>query len=268
MIPDLLDSLVRPAAYRRFAAEKGARTVRYAAFLSLIFVGALGISVKIRLAPLFTETFAWLETAMPPLTFTAAGVTTPAPGPLRLEHPKIKDVALMIDANRQDPVTVDQMKQAKVIAYLAGNALYLDRGQGQLETIPLTKSAPDHPVTIDATMYREMERTFDWVFYPSLMLFFFLAFAVALAFSALLYGLAGLLLASLTGGALEYAALFRIGLHAQTAGSLLWALEAALPVSIPYFQVLSVALSLAFLWVGVRAAVKAAPLAEPTAPVA
>lgn len=268
MIPDLLDSIVRPAAYRRFAAEKGARTVRYAAFLSLIFVGALGISVKLRLAPLFSETFTWLETAMPPLTFTSGGVTSATPGPLRVEHPRMKEVAVMIDTNRKDPVTVEQMKQAKVIAYLAGNALYLDRGQDQLETIDLTKSAQERPVTVDATMYREMERTFDWVFYPALMLFFFLAFAISLAFCALLYGLAGLLVASLAGGALEYAALFRIGLHAQTAGSLLYALDAALPVGIPRVPLISIALSLIFLWLGVREAVKAAPSPENAAPAA
>src|ERR1700720_3459806 len=83
MIPDLLDSIVRPAAYRRFSAEKAARTASYAAFLSLIFVGALGIAVKLRLAPLFTETFTWLETSMPPLMFAAGGVTSPTPGPGR-----------------------------------------------------------------------------------------------------------------------------------------------------------------------------------------
>lgn len=265
MIPDLLDSIVRPAAYRRFAGEKGARTASYAAFLSLIFVGALGVSVKLRLAPLFTETFVWLETSMPPLKFAAGGVTSPAPGPLRLEHPRTKDVAVMIDTTRKDPVTVEQMKEAKVIAYLTGNALYLDRGQNQLETIDLTKSAPERNVTVDASMYREMERTFDWVFYPALMLFFFLAFAIALAFSGLLYALAGLILASLAGGALEFAALFRLAIHAQTAGSLLYALDAALPVSIPRFQFLSVALSLTFLWLGVRAAAHAP---EPPAPAA
>lgn len=268
MIPDLLDSIVRPGAYRRFAAEKGARTASYAAFLSLIFVGALGISVKLRLAPLFTETFTWLEASMPPLRFAAGGVTSTTPGPVRLEHPRTKDVAVMIDTARKDPVTVAQMKDAKVIAYLTGNALYLDRGQSEVETIDLTKSAPGRDVTIDANMYREMERTFDWVFYPALMLFFFLSFAIALGFTALLYALAGLILASLAGGSLEYAGLFRIGVHAQTAGTLLYALDAMLPVAIPHLVPLSIACSLTFLWLGVRAAVKGAPAAGPPAPAA
>jgi hypothetical protein len=267
MIPDLLDSVVRPAAFRRFAAENAARTASYVAFLSLIFVGGLGVSVKLRLAPMFTETFAWIETSMPPLTFAAGGVTSPTAGPLRLEHPRTKDVAVIIDTARKEPVTAQQMNDAKVIAYLTGTALYLDRGQNQLETIDLTKSAPERSTTVDASTYKDMERAFDWVFYPALMLFFFLIFALALAVSGLVYALLGLLLASLAGGALEYAALFRIAVHAQTAGSLLYALDAALPTTIPYFQFLSAALTLAFLWLGVSAAVKAGPL-EPPAPAA
>ena len=150
MLPDLLDSIVRPPAYRRFAGEKAARTAAYVAFLSLIFVGALGIAVKLRLAPLFTETFTWLETSMPPLQFASGGVTSTTPGPLRLEHPSSKLVAVMIDTARKEPVTAQQMTDAKVMAYLAGNALYVERGQGQLETIDLSKSAPERPVTVDA----------------------------------------------------------------------------------------------------------------------
>ena len=268
MIPDLLDALVRPAAYRRFAAEKAARTASYAAFLSLIFVGGLGIAVKLRLAPMFTETFVWLETSMPTLQFAAGGVTSPTPGPLRLEHPRTKEVAVMIDTARKEPVTLQQMNDAKVIAYLTGSALYMNRGQNQLETIDLTKSAPERNVTVDASMYKEMERAFDWVFYPALMLFFFLAFAIALALSAVVYALAGLILASLAGGSVEFAALFRIALHAQTAGSLLYALDATLPMTIPYFQFVSVALSLTFLWLGVKAVVKAGPPGEPPVPAA
>lgn len=272
MIPDLLDSIVRPAAYRRFAAEKGARTASYAAFLSLIFVGALGVSVKLRLVPMFDQTFSWLETSMPPLTFSPAGVTSPAPGPLRLENPITKEVALMIDTNRKTPVTVKEMSDAKVIAYLTANALYLDRGMNQIETLDFAKNPPERTVTVDASTYKEMESAFDWVFYPALMLFFFLAFALALAFSGLLYALAGLLLASLAGGSLEFASLFRIAVHAQTAGSLLYALDAVLPVSIPRFQAVSIALSLTLLWLGVSAAAKAAPAqaapAEPPTPAA
>ncbi|MFI5347808.1 MAG: DUF1189 family protein [Elusimicrobiota bacterium] len=270
MIPDLLDSLIRPAAYARFAGEKGSRTTAYVAFLSLIFVGSIGIAVKLRLAPLFAETFVWLETSMPVLTFANGTVTSSAPAPLRLEHPRMKEVALMIDTSRKDPVAFSQMTDAKVLAYLTSNTLYLKRGgdeKGDLETIDLSKSASDRPVTVDANSYKDMERAFDWVFYPGLMLFFFLTFAVSLAFCGLVYALIGMVMASAAGGSLSFAALLRIAVHAQTAGSLLYALDSILPSSIPFFQIASILLSLATLWFGVRAAVRApAPAPEPPAP--
>jgi hypothetical protein len=268
MIPDLLDALVRPLSYKRFAAEKAARTASYIAFLSLIFVGCIGISVKLRLAPLFDQTFAWLETSMPVITFSSGTVTAVPPGPVRLEHPRAAEVALMIDTARKEPVTTQQMIDAKVLAYLTANALYLRRGPGPtdpLETIDLTKSAAEQPVTVNADSYKAMESAFDWVFYPSLMLFFFLSFALALAFCGLLYGVTGMALAGFAGKTPGFGALFRIGVHAQTAGSLLYALDSLLPKSIPYFQAVSIALSLTYLWLGVKAA--GAP-AEPPVPAA
>jgi hypothetical protein len=264
MIPDLLDAVARPGSYRRFAGEKAARTASYIAFLSLIFVGAIGIAVKLRLAPMFSETFTWLEASMPSIQFANGTVTSSAAAPLRLEHPRAKEVALMIDTARKEPVTSAQMTDAKVLAYLTANALYLERGQGQLETIDLSKSASDRPITIDANSYKDMERAFDWVFYPALMIFFFLAFAASLAFCGLLYALAGLMMASLAGGSVGFGPLFRIAVHAQTAGCLLYALDASLPKTIPFFQIGSVVLSLTYLWLGVKAAASAPP-SEPAA---
>lgn len=265
MFPDLLDSFVRPAAYRRFAGEKASRLAGYVAFLSLVFVGAIGISVKLRLAPMFTETFEWLETKMPAIQFSSGTVTSAAPGPLRLEHPRAKEVAVMIDTNRKDPVTAAQMEEQKVLAYLTGNALYLMRGQNQVETIDLSKAAPERPVTVDSGSYKEMESAFDWVFYPALLLFFFLSFAASLAVCGLVYSFVGWIILSARGGALSWGALFRVGVHAQTAGCLLYSLDSLLPVSIPLFQWASIALSLAFVWLGVKAATSAA---NPPAPAA
>lgn len=271
MIPDLLDSLIRPDAYRRFMAEKAARTAGYIAFLSLIFVGSIGIAVKLRLAPLFDQTFNWLETSMPPLTFANGAVTSAAPMPVRVEHPRMKEVAVMVDTTRKDPVTLAQMNDAKVLAFLTSNALYLKRGdddKAQLEAIDLSKSASDRPITVDAGSYKDMERAFDWVFYPALMLFFFLTFAASLAFCGLLYAVAGMMAASFAGAKLEFGALFRIGVHAQTAGSLLYSLDSFLPRSLPFFQLISIAMSLGFVWAAVRAAGRAPAAAPPQIPAA
>ncbi|MBI3566203.1 MAG: DUF1189 family protein [Elusimicrobia bacterium] len=253
MFPDLLDAVSRPAAYRRFSAEKAGRTASYVAFLSLIFVAAIGVAVKLRLAPLFTETFSWLETNMPTIDFAGGVVTATPPGPTRLEHPRTKDVALMVDTTRKDPVTSAQMTESKVLAYLTGNALYLDRGSGQVETIDLSKAASERPIKVDAGTYKGMEAAFDWIFYPALLLFFFLAFALSILVSGLVYALVGMLLASAARATLSYAQLLRLGIHAQTAGCALYALDALSPVAIPLLPLVSAGLSLTFLWLGVRA---------------
>lgn len=259
MLPDLVDSLLRPRAYRRFAAEKPARTAAYVAFLSLVFVGATGAAVKLRLAPMFDQTFEWLETRMPALRFSGGAVTSSAPGPLRLEHPRAPELALVVDTARRDPVTAREMADAKALAYLTGRALYLQRQPGTIETIDLSKSVADRPIVVNADTYKEMARAFDWVFYPALMLFFFLAFAASLALFGLLYALVGMAAARAAGGALDFAAAFRVAVHAQTASSLLYALDAVLPKSLPRAQAAAAALSLAALWLGARAAASPAP---------
>jgi hypothetical protein len=247
----------------------------FIAFLSLTFVGAIGISVKLRLAPLFTETFVWLETSMPVITFANGVVTSAAPGPLRLEHPR-KEIAVMIDTARKDAVTAQQLDDAKVVAYLTSDSLYVERGRGadgkmEIETIPFKGSASDQPITVDSGTYKEMERAFDWVFYPALMLFFFLTFATSIAACGLLYALFGLILASVAGGSLGYGALFRVAVHAQAAGSLLYALDAVLPFAIPKLMWISIASTLGYLWFGVKAAAVPGPAPEaapPSAPAA
>lgn len=253
MFPDLLDAVSRPAAYRRFSAEKAGRTASMVAFLSLVFVAALGVAVKLRLAPLFTETFAWLETNMPTIEFSGGVVSATPPGPTRLEHPRAKEVALLVDTTRKDAVTADQLKEAKVLAYLTSNALYLDRGSGPIETIDLSKASAERPVKVDAETYKGMERAFDWIFYPALLLFFFLAFALSIGAMGLLYALAGMLIASALGTALDFGRLWKVAIHAQTAGCLLYSLDAVSPVAIPLLPMVSAGLTLTFLWLGVRA---------------
>lgn len=261
MLQDVLDSLARPASYRRFSAERPARCAAYVAFLSLVFVGALGAAVKLRLAPLFSETFSWLESSMPALSFSSGTVTSSVPGPTRLEHPRVKEIALLVDTSRREPVGAEEMAAAKVFAYVTGSAVYLRRG-GEVQAVDLSQAGADRPVTVDAATYRDMSRAFNWVFYPALLGAFFLGFAASIGVCGLLYGLGALLAASAFGGSLRYGAAFRVAVHAQTAGSLLYALDMALPRSIPYFRLASIALSAAYVVLGARAA---AAGAEPAA---
>ena len=267
MFIDLIASLTSPSAYRRFAGEKPSRTAAYTAFLSLIFVVALSVAIRVRLTPLFDQTFDWLKTTMPAVTFSAGKVTSTAPTPTLIEHPRYKEVAVMIDTNRTDPVTTAQMKDAKALAYLTSNALYLER-DGRLEVFDLAKSASAKAITVDAQSYREMERVFNWLFYPLVVLFFFVVFCISLCFFGAIYGLAGMLVASLTGAELGFGALFRLALHAQSASVLLRAVDALSPVTIPLAGALSLALSVTYLTLGIRAAGRPDSAPTPPAPAA
>lgn len=264
MLTDMLDSLVRPGAYRRFCAEPSVRAASYVAFLSVIFVGALGLSVKLRLAPLFDETFLWLETSMPTLRVSNGVISSSAPGPVRIEHPTLKGVALEIDTTRKDPITPKEMTDLKVRAFLTSNALYLEN-EGTVQVLDLAHASEDRPTVIDAQAYKAMQRAFDWVFYPALLLTFFLLFAASLAFFASIYALVGLLVSSLSGAGLGYTALFRVALHAQTAAALLRALDTTLPVPIPGLLIASPIVSAVYLWLGIRGAARSGPDA-PAAP--
>jgi hypothetical protein len=255
MLPDLLDSLLRPAAYRRFAREPLRRSTGYVAFLAAIFIGAFGFAAKLRLAPLFNETFTWLETSMPTLRMEGGKVAAVPPGPTRLEHPRYKEVALEIDTTRKDPVTSKMLDDLKVRAYLTSNALYLEN-DGHVEQLDLTRSGAEQPTVVDAESYKEMARAFDWVFYPALLLLMFLLFALWLSAFGLLYALAGMIMNSIASGALGFGALLRVALHAQSAAALLYALDSLLPFPIPGLVILSPALSLTYLWLGVRAAAR------------
>lgn len=253
MLNDLLASISSPSAYRRFAGEKASRTAAYAALLSLIFVMALGAAIKMRLTPLFDQTFDWLKTSVPAVTFSGGRVSSAAAGPTRIEHPRAKEVAVMIDTDRTDPVTSALMKDAGVLAYLTGNALYLER-DNRLEVFDLSKAPPGKTVTVDAKTYAEMERVFNWIFYPMALLLIFGVFILSLCFFGLVYGLAGMLVASLAGAELGFGSIFKLAVHAQTAAVLLRVADALSPARIPLTWILSLALSATYLVLGIRAA--------------
>ncbi|PIR15983.1 MAG: hypothetical protein COV48_11330, partial [Elusimicrobia bacterium CG11_big_fil_rev_8_21_14_0_20_64_6] len=110
MIQDLLGSIASTQAYRRFAAEKTSRTVLYLFFISLLFTIGGSIAMQMRIGPVVDETFAWLGSEVPTLTFSAGKVTSDEDAPKRLVHPEAKEVAVMIDTTRTEPVTPQMMK--------------------------------------------------------------------------------------------------------------------------------------------------------------
>ncbi len=253
MIQDLLGSIASSQAYRRFAQEKAGRTALYLFFLSLIFTVGGSIAVQMRMGPVVDETFAWLAAEVPTLTFNAGKVTSSETAPKRLVHPKAPEVAVMIDTARVEPVTLQVMQDAKVLAYLTNNALYIEQQTGRIEIYDLAKAAVEKPVVVDAKFFNEAAGALKRVVYPLAILTVFAFAAAWTAFAGLLYALLGLLLNNMAGGALGFGALYQLAIHAQTAALLVRIVLAFLPFTVPLSGLLTMFITSVYLWMAVRA---------------
>lgn len=253
MIQDLLGAVASAQAYRRFATEKASRTVLYLCFLSLLFTVFGTIAMKIRVGPAIDETFAWLEKDVPTLTFEKGKVTSTAAAPTRIVHPSSAEVAVMIDTNRTTPVTAQEMRDAKVLAWLTGNAMFVEERAGEIRTFDLSKAGMDKPTVVDAKFFRDAGSAVKTVVYPIAIVTVFVFAALWSAFAALLFALVGLILNSAAGGSLGFGALYQIAVHAQTASLLLRVVMAFLPFFVPMSGLLTMIITSVYLWLGVRA---------------
>jgi|CXWL01.1.fsa_nt_gi hypothetical protein len=263
MLEDLFGAVASTQAYRRFAAQKASRTALYLFFISLLFALAGTMALRLRLGPIIDETFSWLEAQAPTLTFSAGKAASASAAPLRLAHPRVPEAAVMIDTGRATPVTALEMREAKVIAYLTNDTLYLEERQGELRSYDLSKAGEGKPLVIDAKFYREAAGGLKIALVPISLVVLFSFCTAWIAMAGLMYALLGLLLSSLAGGALAFGALYQIAVHAQTAALLLRIAMAFLPFVVPLSGLLTIAVTTAYLWMGVRANAAASP--EPRA---
>lgn len=253
MIQDLLGSIASTQAYRRFAAEKTTRTVLYLFFISLIFTVGGSIAMQMRVGPVVDQTFAWLAAEVPTLTFSAGKVTSSELAPKRLVHPQAPEVAVMIDTVRTEPVTLQAMQEAKVLAYLTNNALYIEQQQGKIEIYDLSKAALERPMVVDAKFFREAAGALKKVVYPLAILTVFVFAAAWTAFAGLLYSLVAMLLQSIGGGTLVFGSLYQIAIHAQTTALLARIVMSFLPFVVPLSGLLTILITSAYLWLAVKA---------------
>ncbi|MBI4060736.1 MAG: DUF1189 family protein [Elusimicrobia bacterium] len=258
MIQDLLGSIASTQAYRRFAAEKPGRTALYLFFLSLLFTVGGGAAMRLRVGPVVDETFVWLSAEVPTLTFSAGKVSSSEPAPKRLVHPRASEIAVMIDTARVEPVTLQAMRDAKVLAYLTNNALYLAKHRDQIEVYDLSKAALERPMVVDAAFFRDAAGALKTVVYPLAILAVFAFAAAWTAFAGLLYALFAMPLNSAAGGALAFGSLYQIAIHAQTAALLARIAMAFLPFSIPFSGAASITATMIYLWLAVKANAAAA----------
>ena len=259
MLEDLFGAVASTQAYRRFAAQKTRRTALYLLFVSLLFTLGGTMALRLRLNPIIDETFAWLEAQAPTLTFSGGKATSASAAPIRLAHPRAPEAAAMIDTARTTPVLAQVMHEAKVIAYLTNDALYVEERPGELRTYDLSKAGLERPLVVDGKFYREAAGGLKIALIPIALAVLFAFSAVWIAAAGLMYALLGLLINALAGGSLAFGALYQVAIHAQTAALLLRIATAFLPMGVPLFGLITIVITTVYLWVGVRANAIAAP---------
>ncbi|MEK7234324.1 MAG: DUF1189 family protein [Elusimicrobiota bacterium] len=262
MIQDLLGSIASTQAYRRFAAEKAGRTILYLFFVSLLFTIVGSLAIRLRIGPIIDETFSWLAAEVPTLTFSAGKIVSSDPVPKRLVHPKATEVAFMIDTARTEPVTLQVMRDARVLAYLTNNAFYVEQ-KDKIEVYDLSKTAMDRPTVVGAKFIHDAAGTLKKIFYPIAIVTVFVFVAAWIAFAGLFYALLAMLMQAIAGGSLAFGALYQIALHAQTTALLARMCMPFLPFAIPLSGLLTLLITSVYLWMAIKT--NAAAAIEPPA---
>lgn len=260
MLLDPINSLSSFDFYKKVAAQSLGRSFLYLAYLGVVFSLFVTLAVKLRIGPIIDETFDWLSKTVPTMTYAEGRMSSSASGPVKLVHPKLPEIAFIVDTTRVDPVSPAELAEAKVTAFMTAKAFYLRHRSGKVEVYDLSKGSADKPVTIDAAFFQTAGRILSRVLYPltfaiTVVLFFFWKFA-----ATLIYSLLALILNVTAKSGLEYGALFNMTVYAQTAVILLQCVAMLLPFSIPFFTPLALAVTGVYLWLALK---QFAPSSQP-----
>lgn len=268
MLLDPVNSITSVSFYRKVAQRSVLRAFGYLAYLGLLFSLVVPFWIKSAWMPKVLETFAWLEKNVPVITIANSEVSVSAPQPLVLRHPSLPEVGLIIDATRTEPVTPKILEEQKAQVFLAKSALYLMERPGQLTVYDFSKMPPQpKPVVIDQKFFQTAAALIGPIVYPSAVILAFGAFMAWKTVASLFYALMGVLINGLANGALAFAPLFCIAVHAQTLVVVLQAMTLFLPAgSIPVFHVIAWTVTGTYIWLAIKANLSPEPSSPPPAP--
>ncbi|HAM34860.1 MAG TPA: hypothetical protein DEB40_04650 [Elusimicrobia bacterium] len=252
MILEPINSITSIAFYRKVAGQKVWRSFLYLAYVGLIFSAVFTFMLKIRVWPAIMDTFQWLETSVPTLTFANGRLSTPTNELLTVRHPTIEKIAVAFDTARTEPVTPQLMADNKVLAYVTGNAMYIMQPGGKVEVYDFSKAPNPKPVVVDADFYREIARGLAAILYPIGFLAAFALFMVWKTVSTLFYSLVALMINGVADARLEYKALFNICAFAQTLVIAVQGILLIIPARVPFFGPLALAATTIYIWLAVK----------------
>ncbi|MBI4386407.1 MAG: DUF1189 family protein [Elusimicrobia bacterium] len=264
MFLEPIQSVVDFSFYRKVPERSAARTVGYVFYLGFVFSGLATIALARQFGPLLRESIDWAANSIPPIVFADGKASSALAGPTIIRHPRIGDVALLIDTNRTTAVAAQELNEQKVSVYLTQNTLYLMTSPEKMEHYDLAKSNATRGFTIDANFYRKLGHTILRLFYPIAWLFAWMSFVVWKLSASLFYSLFALAIDVKTASGLPYKSLWRIAVYAQTPVVWLQTVVLFLPRHIPGFFLIAWGVAALYLWQALKQHQPAAQAAEPS----
>ena len=243
-----LRAIVDLSCYREAPRRSGAWIAGYLAYLGLLFAVAGTFAVKLRWTPLLDETIDWAARSVPPLTFQDGKLTSTTKGQVRLQHPRLKDFAVLIDTTRTAPVTPDDLERENAVVFLTQDALYVKVRAGRVEQQDLALFRAKEAVVVDGELIRGFGRSLRALLYPLAFCFLGLFFVVRKIVAAAGYALVAMLL----NGALDFGLppgdLWKIAAVAQAPAAALEAVQLFLPKPVPLFGLITFTVVTVYLW--------------------
>ncbi|MGI6240634.1 MAG: hypothetical protein BWY44_01435 [Candidatus Omnitrophica bacterium ADurb.Bin292] len=249
-----ITALFLPKVYHDAAQSGGSRGVFYTLYLAALVTLVATVMFASLLVPQADSLANWLQTELPSMVWTPAGLTLgqDIPQPYTMSHPVFGPL-VTFDMNKD---VVQESEMGNIPVFVTSRKIFLRQGPGQIEERDITQTGfqaaqPDDQrrplpsrvmITGDVVkqIYQNVKRIFFWVvpFVFLLVLFCFLLLA------ALFYSLVGLLLNLMRKNKLQYGSIFSLTCFALTASVALgWVVQ-----NLPLAWFLNLLISLGYLF--------------------
>ncbi len=257
-------SLVDFAFYGQAMRRSTGRALAYLLYVCGLFAFTSAIAMYRKAQPLVQESVAWAAREVPEIRIEGGKASAKVQGPLRLQHPSLPWLSVLIDTERKAPVDLKEMGEKKVFAYLTQDRLYVAPMPERLETYDLSKLSAQGPVTLDAEFYRGAAALMSKILYPLSFLVTWVLFFVWKAATTFVYAFLGLMLNFALSSNLDRREIFHLSVYAQTPVIVLQAAHLFIPKRIEYFPALSLLVGAIYLWQAMRVNAREAPSEEET----
>jgi hypothetical protein len=277
---DLVKSLVDFNFYKEVPKRSFGQASAYIGLLATVFAACLVAAMSVQIVPKLRQHLEWARDSFPEMRLENGRLASAAEKPVVVRHPDAPKLTIVIDASREAEVSLEELRENRTVAYLTSNAIYLAKLRPILEARheesvpgfaidgidmhPLERLKTDEPLVLDKDFYDRISGQLPFLLYPTGFAVGWLLFFAWKHGAALVYSLIALLMNGFQSGKLEYPALFKIAVWAQTPVVLLQIAALFLPEPIRLFGLITLIVVGVYLWKAI--AVVNADLPEPPSP--